>query len=134
MKLCVSVRKVGVLDQDFSVWVRRELTPPPHKNQIFQGTPSILKFFICNPITSFKKATKFLVKISEFTYLLSYERKTFLFKHFFFCCQTFQILVYFCLKTVTPWKSHSPLSKQPLFKSCRGSSLFENLVRGSEIF
>ena len=46
---------------------------PPPKNQIFQSTPKILKFFILHPILSFK-ITKFLVKI-RIVRILGYDRR-----------------------------------------------------------
>ena len=68
----------------------------PCKNQIFQWTPIILKFFILNPIPSFKSIAKFLVKISLFKILVLTEKNIFVYK--LFCHWIFQILVYLLCK------------------------------------
>ena len=54
-------------------------TPP--KNQIFQWTPKILKSFILNPSYLFKK-TKFLVKISQFEFLVMTKKNISVYKLF----------------------------------------------------
>ena len=53
----------------------------PHKNRIFQWTPIMLKFFILNLIPSFK-VTKFLIKISQFKFLVVTEKNIFADKPF----------------------------------------------------
>ena len=49
--------------------------PPPPKNQSFQWTPIIFKFFILITRSNLLKVTKFLVKISILVAILSYDRE-----------------------------------------------------------
>ena len=55
-------------------------TPPP-KNRVFQWTLIIFKFFILTP-SHLLKVTKFLVKISQFKFLLMTEKNIFVGKLF----------------------------------------------------
>ena len=94
-------------------------TLPPPKSPIFQWMPKMLKFLIVNPIFLLE-VTKFLVKISQFEFLVMTEKNIFVYK--LFCHEIFQILVhFFCknckpLKKITPLFSSNPLSK---LKSCQ---------------
>ena len=81
------------------ILVFREL---PNKNRIFQWTRII---FILNPIQSFK-INKFLIKISQFIRLVMRKKNLFV---NFYSYYIFQILVYFYVKTATPWKRSPPL-------------------------
>ena len=71
----------------------------------FSVNPKILKFCILNPIPFFK-VTKFLVKISQFKFLVMTE------KHFwfinFFGHYIFQISVYFLFKNFNSLKKVTP--------------------------
>ena len=101
----------------------------PPKNRIFQWTPIILKLFILNPIYLLK-VTKFLVKISQFKFLVMIEKNIFvrikqvkilhnlfystnnsmanwsvkniLIYKTFFCHWIFQIFLYFSCKNYNP--------------------------------
>ena len=112
----------------------------PPKNRIFQWTPIILKLFILNPIYLLK-VTKFLVKISQFKFLVMIEKNIFvrikqvkilhnlfystnnsmanwsvkniLIYKTFFCHWIFQIFLYFSCKNYNP----PPEKCRPLFHS-----------------
>ena len=77
----------------------------------FSVNPTILKFFIFNPIPFFK-VTKFLVKISQFKLLVMIERP-FWFINFFYH-YIFEISVYFLLKNFNPLKKVFPFTKRSL--------------------
>ena len=64
------------------------VSPPLLTNQIFQWTP-IIKL----------KVTKFLVKLSQFKFLVNTDKNIFV---FIFFHEIFQILVYFLCKNWTP--------------------------------
>ena len=78
----------------------------------FSVNPKILKFCILNPIPFFK-LNKFLVKISQFKFLVMTE-KHFWFINFF--AITYFRFQFFYLKTSTPWKRSLSLSQQPTSK------------------
>ena len=109
------------------------ITPPTDP----QWTPIILRFFILNPILSFKKVTKFLFTICHFKFLVMTEKNIFVSKIFlslnisdfsYFLCKNCNLPLP-PLKKVTP----PPLSKQPPLKTeimCQ-APCFENFVKGS---
>ena len=83
----------------------------------FSVNPTILKFFIFNPIPFFK-VTKFLVKISQFKLLVMTE-KHFWFINFFYH-YIFQISVYFLLNNFNPLKKVFPtFSTTPFWSPIR---------------
>ena len=59
---------------------------PPAESRIFQWAPKMLKFLILNTILSFTKVTKFLIKISQFEFLVMTEKNIFVFLFINFCC------------------------------------------------
>ena len=88
------------------------LREAPLKVWIFQGTSIILKFFILNPIRSFKIA-KLLVKIFQFKLSVMTEKNTFfVIKHF-----GFSFIFYVKTAKGSPVKGHSSLSQQPTIKT-----------------
>ena len=106
---------------------------PPPKSQISHWTPKILKFFILNTIFFFK-VTEFLVKISQFKYLVITERNIFACK-LFLSLNISDFIFYVkianlpCpLKKVTLLLPSNPLLKVEVLSS---PAIFENLVGGS---
>ena len=89
------------------------ITPPTYP----QWTPIILRFFILNPILSFKKVTKFLFTICHFKFLVMTEKNIFVYK--LFLSLNISDFSYFYVKTATcpspPPKNHHP--KQPPSKT-----------------
>ena len=95
-------------------------TPPPpptkkkkkKKNWMFQWTPKILVFHFLTP-SYLLIVTKFLVKNTQFEFLVIIEKNIFV---YVFCHYIFQISVYFLLKLQPPSKKVTPLfpSKLPL--------------------
>ena len=92
------------------------ITPPTYP----QWTPIILRFFILNPILSFKKVTKFLFTICHFKFLVMTEKNIFVYKVFlllnisdfsYFLCKNCD------LPLPPPLKKSPPLSKQPPSKN-----------------
>ena len=77
-------------------------TTPPPKSRIFQWSPKILKFFKLNTILAFK--TKFLVKISQFEFLVMTE-KIFLLTNFFKNISDYNLFFYVKI-AAAPQKSH----------------------------
>ena len=105
------------------------VTPAP-KNRIFQWTPIILKFFILTPY-HLLKATKLLIKISRFKFLVMTEKNIFVYKLFLsFNISDFSLFfmsrLQSSLKKVTV--SHQPPSKNwdpvkpPLTENLGGGS------------
>ena len=93
------------------------LLPPPPKNQIFQWTSQILKFFIINPILLLK-LTKFLVKISQFKVLFMIEKNNFVYWHFLsLSISDFSLYFSIKLQPHPPQKGHPPFSCQPPSKN-----------------
>ena len=80
-------------------------SPLPPKSQIFQWAPKILMFFILNP-SYFLKVTKFLVKMSQFEFLVMTEKNVLLIN--FFCHEIFQIWIYFLWENCNPQKKVTP--------------------------
>ena len=79
----------------------------PPKSRIFLWTPKILKFFILNPILSVK-STKFLVKISQFQFLVMTEKNVFVYKLFLSLNISDFSLSFFLVKIATPLKKVTP--------------------------
>ena len=107
----------------------------PPKSQVFQWEPKLLKFFILNPILSFK-ITKLLVKFSQFEFLVMTEKHIFAYK-LFFSLNISDFSLSFCkkcilLKKVTPlFSSNPPLKVEVLPSPLPPPCLFKNLVGGS---
>ena len=91
------------------------LSTSPPKSQIFQWTRIMLKFFILTP-SFLLKVTKFLVKISQFPFLVMPEKNIFVYKLFLpLNISDFRV---FFVKTATPHpeKSYPLFSCNPLSK------------------
>ena len=105
---------------------------PPPKSQISHWTPKILKFLILNTIFFFK-VTEFLVKISQFKYLVITERNIFACK-LFLSLNISDFIFYVkianlpCPLKVTLLLPSNPLLKVEVLSS---PAIFENLVGGS---
>ena len=93
------------------------ITPPLKNTQIFLWTPKILKLFIFTP-SDLLNVTKFLVKISQFEFLVMREQSILLL-NFFLWLNFPGFSSSFHLKTATPppEKSHPSLFKQPPLKT-----------------
>ena len=82
---------------------------PPLNNQIFQWTHKTLKFSSLTR-SYLLKVIKFLVKISQFEFLVMTEKKIFVYKHFVH--QIFQISFHFVFFFFFFVKLKSPLEKK----------------------
>ena len=89
--------------------------------------------FLGNPPLLLLKVTSFLVKISQFGFLVTTKKNIFAHIIIFFCHSILQILVYFLYENC-----NSPEKSKPFFPSNSSKSwdpvkspLFENLVGGS---
>ena len=91
---------------------------PPPKNRIFQWTPIVLKFFIFNPTPSFKKVSKFLVKISQFKFLVMTEKIFFVYK-LFLSLNISDFSLFFMQKLQPPSKEVMILLSPPFWKFSR---------------
>ena len=91
------------------------LSTSPPKSQIFQWTPIMLKFFILTP-SFLLKVTKFLVKISQFPFLVMPEKNIFVYK-LFLPLNISDFRGFFCKNcNPPPWKKLPPLFLQPPLK------------------
>ena len=77
------------------------------------------------------KVAKFLVKFSQFEFLVMTEKNIFVYKFFVIKYFRFWFIFYVKIATPLPKKGHSPLSQQPPLKIVLSSPLFGNLVGGS---
>ena len=105
---------------------------PPSKSWIFQWTPKYLSFSSLTP-SYLLTVTKFLVKISQFEFLVMREKNIFAYKPFLLLnISDFKFSCENCKppSPAPPWKSSSPLSQQFTSKSWGPvkSQLLENLV------
>ena len=112
-----------VFRQSPSVSVFHELATP--KRRIFQWTPKILKFLSLTP-SYLWKVTKFLVKFSQFEFLVMTEKNISVYKLFLslnisdFSCFFFQIAT--PLEKVTLFFPATPISK---LRSCQASPFWK---------
>ena len=104
---------------------------PPHKSQIFQWTQKYSSFSSLTP-SYLLKVAKFLVKISQFEFLVMIEKNIFAYK-LFLSLNISDFNLFLMWKLQPPEKSHPPLSQQNPSKSWSPVKLplFENLVGGS---
>ena len=85
---------------------------PPPKSLIFQWTPKILKFLFLTP-SYLWKVTKFLVKISQFEFLVTTEKNIFVCK-LFLPLNISDFSLFFVKIATTPEKSYPFFSCQAL--------------------
>ena len=96
-------------------------------------SPQNIKVFSSLTQSYLLNVTKFLVKISQFEFLIMTEKHIFVYK-LFLSLNTSDFSLFFYVKIATPTleKGHLPLSQQPPLKiEVLSSPFFENLVGGA---
>ena len=104
---------------------------PPIKVGLFSELQKCQSFPFLTP-SYLLKVTKFLVKISQFEFLVMTDKNMFAYK-LYFLLNISDFSLFFMWKLQPPWKKSPPFSQQPLSKrwDLVKPPNFENLVGGS---